>query len=141
MADGGWTLGLLTWAAILGGAALFAFAAIRADHRLPRRQEPPPPKVDYRESAERQSREAWQRSQRHSLDPEITEADWLHHAATRLREHWPEVEYDVARRWMREYLVACGMVFPDPSYEWTRRSAREFADEYMREVGEGNSNA
>ncbi len=69
-------------------------------------------------------------------DYEISLDDWLHYAARHiLRAGWTWT-YDECRRQLREYLSDCRIVYPDPGYEWTVSSAREFAQEFMSEVGE-----
>jgi hypothetical protein len=142
MDDGGWTLGLLTLAAICGGAAVYAKVALNYIFKEPWPELPKDeaPKPDYRAALQKQALDAETRLQRWRESDGITEAEWVGYAADRLRESWPEVDYDEACRLLREYLADCHIAFGDDSDFWTRTSAREFAEGYMSEVGESMGN-
>jgi len=98
-----------------------------------------PAKTDYRAALDYQAKMAVERAQAGARSD--AEFLWLDAAARRIIELWPGTEYDTAKFWMRQYLSDCGMTFGDPDYIWTMATAREFAEEYVSEVGETLRNA
>lgn len=135
MDDGGWTIGVLTWISILGGAAAYAYAAVRHIEREVPKPAPKGDRTDMRAILDAQAKQAEQRARMTYSAEGTTLADWADRFARRLVEVWM-IDYNEALRLTYEWLDLCDMRFPDPAYDWSLRSAVEMADEYMRENGE-----
>ena len=121
--------GLLTL--LLIGLGAIAYAAVVLDWMERTRPEKKP---DYKKALRQQSQQAERR--RPVLSEEgITWEQWVNKAATTLSKLWA-IPYHEARRLMVEHADFCGMVFPDPQYEWSYDSAKEIAQDYAQEYGE-----
>lgn len=58
---------------------------------------------------------------------------WLDNAASHMSETY-KWNYETAKAGLISYLELCNISYPDPEYEWSERSAIEFAEEYMKEL-------
>jgi len=138
MSDGGWTIGLLTWALILGGAAVYALAVKRHMDARPLPESKAAPRTtegpDIRAILQKQAREAEDRAK---IGGEALRLNlFLDAFARRLMEKWMGLTYDEARKHALDCLDAYQMRFPDPGYDWSEAAARELADVYADENGE-----
>lgn len=62
------------------------------------------------------------------------EADFFAQCARFLQEHWPDLEFDEAEDFMRDYVSHIG--FGSSGYDWSRAGAKDLADAYASEFGE-----
>lgn len=58
---------------------------------------------------------------------------WLDSAASHMSETY-KWNYETAKMGILSYLELCDISYPDPEYEWSERSAIEFAEEYIKEL-------
>lgn len=58
---------------------------------------------------------------------------WLDNGASHISETY-KWDYETAKTGLISYLELCNISYPDPEYEWSERSAIEFADEYIKEL-------
>lgn len=68
-------------------------------------------------------------------DRQLKEIGFRWAFALRIRHHWPDVSLKEASYWLNDYMPS---KFGDPEYDWSANAARELADDYVREFGEGS---
>jgi hypothetical protein len=137
VSDGGWTLGILTWALILGGAAAYALIVKRrmgAKPLLQSKAATPENAPDMRAILQRQALQAEEAATYRNASLRLER--FLDAFARRLMEKWAGLTYGEARKHARDCLDAYEMHFPDPEYDWSEAGARELADTYADENGE-----
>lgn len=58
---------------------------------------------------------------------------WLDTGASHMSETY-KWDYETAKTGLTSFLELCNVSHPDPEYEWSERSAIEFAEEYIKEL-------